>query len=105
MLKQIKAEDLLFTNDIEDDRTNTFLKLNDYDWMEYQLKTRFRTEEQGILNVTFEYFGFTVSRMNVEQEIQNTEKTKNYIYEFDSNIFKKHIISFLNKHIEFNANV
>ena len=57
MLYPIKAEELLFTNEIEDDRTNTYVHLLDYDWMQYTLETRFRTEAQGILEVSFEYFG------------------------------------------------
>jgi len=40
----IKAEDLEFTNAIEDDRTNTYLTLNDYDWMTYTLSTKFKTK-------------------------------------------------------------
>ena len=36
-LKEIKSEDLIFSNDIEDDRTNTYLNLYDYDWMDYNV--------------------------------------------------------------------
>ena len=65
-LKEIKSEDLIFSNDIEDDRTNTYLNLYDYDWMDYSLTTRFKTEDMGILNVKFNYFGMTTSTMEVE---------------------------------------
>lgn len=57
-LKKIRSEDLIFSNEIEDDRTNTYLTLNDYDWMNYNLSTRFKTEEMGVLDVEFEFFGF-----------------------------------------------
>ena len=50
-LKKIRSEDLIFSNEIEDDRTNTYLTLNDYDWMNYNLSTRFRTEDMGVLEV------------------------------------------------------
>ena len=59
ILHKIKSEDLIFSDDIEDDRTNTYLTLNDYDWMNYTLSTRFRTKDMGLLNVKFEYVGFT----------------------------------------------
>ena len=111
MLKRIIAEDLLFTNEIEDDRTNTFLTLNDYDWMSYVLKTAFRTIEQGILKITFSYNGFNLSTMDVEQftptlEMFETNKfdekemeKKEYHYSYDTSIFQKYIIEFLKKHI------
>lgn len=47
-LKKIRSEDLIFSNEIEDDRTNTYLTLNDYDWMNYNLSTRFKTEEREV---------------------------------------------------------
>lgn len=97
MLKEIRAEDLIFSNEIEYDRTNTYLTLNDYDWMEYTLKTRFHTEEQGILNVEFDYFGFVFSTMKVTQ-LQN-EKETIYDYSFPTDIFKKYLIQYLQKHI------
>ena len=96
-LKKIKAEDLLFTYEIEDDRTNTYLTLNDYDWMDYKLETRFKTKEQGTLDVLFQYFGVTFSIMKVKQTINNTEEEVEY--EFSSDIFQKYIIKFLEKHI------
>ena len=45
MLKKIKKEDLIFSGEIKDDRANTYLRLNDYDWMNYVLETTFKTEE------------------------------------------------------------
>jgi hypothetical protein len=59
----IKSEDLEFSNAIEDDRTNTYLTLHDYDWMNYSLSTKFKTKLYGILEVTFDYFGATFSTM------------------------------------------
>ena len=96
-LKEIKSEDLLFTNEMEDDRTNTFLSLDDYDWMSYRLKTRFKTLEQGALDVVFAYFGMNFSYMDVEQTKDGTKEI--YRYEYPSSIFKKHIIKFLTEHI------
>lgn len=65
-LKKIKSDDLIFSLNIDDSGTNTFLSLDDYDWMNYRLKTRFRTNEMGILDVEFRYFGETTSRMTVK---------------------------------------
>lgn len=96
-LSKIEKEDLIFSGKIEDDRINTFLTLDDYDWMNYALTTRFRTEKLGILNVKFNYFGSATSMMEVEQ-ILNNEITK-IKYEYSTNIFKKYIIRFLTKHI------
>ena len=98
-LKTIKSEDLIFSNEIEGDRTNTYLNLNDYDWMDYSLITRFKTEDMGVLNVKFNYFGMTISIMEVEQILN--ESTEKVIYEYSTDIFQKHIIKFLKKHIRF----
>lgn len=97
ILRKIKLEELLFTGDIEDDRTNTYLTLADYDWMNYTLKTRFTTKELGILNIEFEYFGLTTSEMEVEQILG--EKTIVYTFEFDSDIFIKHLKNYLGGHL------
>lgn len=98
MLTKIEEKDLIFTNEIEDDRTNTFLTLNDYDWMDYQLKTRFKTENLGILDVIFNYFGLTTSEMIVKQRID--DKEREYLFKYDTEIFKKYLIKFLKLHIE-----
>lgn len=98
-LKKIKSEDLIFSNEIEDDRTNTYLNLYDYDWMDYSLTTRFKTEDMGILNVKFNYFGMVISTMEVEQTLNGT--TKKVTYEYSTDIFQKHIVKFLEKHIRF----
>jgi hypothetical protein len=97
MLKEINAKDLLFTNNIEDDRTNTYLTLNDYDWMTYQLDTKFRTDEQGTLMVTFEYQGMTTATMVVTQTKNGEEKF--YKYEYPTSLFEKHIKNFLIAHL------
>ena len=98
-LEKIKSEDLLFTNEIEDDRTNTYLNLADYDWMNYTLTTRFKTEKMGLLNVKFEYFGMTTSAMEVEQTLNDV--TEKVTYEYPTEIFKRHNVKFLEKHISF----
>lgn len=97
MLKSIDVKNLIFTNELEDDRTNTYLQLNDYDWMYYVLNTRFRTENQGLLEVKFEYFGTTISTMQVIQNFN--ENKERYIYKYDTEIFQKYISEFLTKHI------
>ena len=101
-LEKINNNDLIFSDNIEDDRTNTYLHLYDYDWMDYNLSTRFKTESLGILNVKFSYFGMTTSTMEVEQNLGgNIEKIT---YEYSTDIFKKYIVKFLKKHISFWGN-
>lgn len=96
-LFSIKEEELIFSGDIEDDRTNTYLTLNDYDWMDYHLDTRFNTDAQGILEVSFQYFGMVTSRMEVKQT--KDKKVKHLTYEFSTDIFQKHITQYLFDHI------
>lgn len=101
-LEKINSNDLIFSGDTEDDRTNTYLHLYDYDWMDYNLTTRFKTEALGVLNVKFSYFGMTTSTMEVEQNLDgNVEKVT---YEYSTDIFERHIVKFLNKHISFWGN-
>ena len=97
-LKEIKSEDLIFSEELEDDRVNTFLSLDDYDWMNYELRTKFKTKEQGVLQVLFRYFGMNESLMEVHKTINN--KTTLYKIEFPTSVFKKHIIIFLTNHIK-----
>lgn len=97
LLSKIKSEDLIFSYEIEDDRTNTYLNLYDYDWMDYSLTTRFKTEKLGVLNVKFNYFGMVTSTMEVEQVLN--DKTEKVEYEYPTDIFVKHIIKYLEKHI------
>ncbi len=96
-LQKIESKDLLFTDEIEDDRTNTYLNLYDYDWMDYSLTTRFKTEKMGVLNVKFNYFGMITSTMEVEQTLNNN--TEKVTYEYSTDIFQKYIVKFLEKHI------
>ena len=101
-LEKINSNDLIFSDNIEDDRTNTYLHLYDYDWMDYNLSTRFKTESLGILNVKFSYFGMTTSTMEVEQNLGgNIEKIT---YEYSTDIFKKYIVKKHKKHISFWGN-
>lgn len=96
-LKTISSEELLFSGEIEDDRTNTFLELRDYDWMNYILQTRFKTEDLGVLGITFKYYGSHKSRMNVHQNYE--DQIKEYTYEYDSTIFERYIRKYMLKHI------
>ena len=96
-LKKIQKEDLIFSGSIGDDRTNTHLVLDDYDWMNYILTTRFNTKEMGEIEVRFEYFGATSSVMYVKQTYNNI--CERVVYEYPTDIFQKYIILFLTKHI------
>lgn len=95
-LHKIKAEDLIFSGEIEDDRTNTFLELDDYDWMNYSLTTKFCTADMGTLNVQFEYFGMTISQMTVIKA-GTGEKV---VYEYSTDIFTKHLVNYMQNHIK-----
>lgn len=97
MLEKIDAKELIFSGEIEDDRVNTCLTLDDYDWMSYKLTTAFRTEKLGKLAVEFEYFGFTTSSMKVTQTYNN--EVKNYEYEYPTDLFQKHITIFMTNHL------
>ena len=95
ILKKLKVEDLLY--DANTDIMETYLKLNDYDWMHYQLTGKFRTEEMGALEVKFEFIGAEACNMTIIQTFK--EKSRKVIYEFSTNIYKKHLIAFMQKHI------
>lgn len=94
-LKPIDINDLIYRNDEE---TNTYLGLNDYDWMDYYLKTKFETKEQGILEVKFYYEGTVKSWMKVIQTKAGQKET--HQFEYNTEIFQKYIELFLNRHME-----
>ena len=96
-LKKIDANKLIFSGLPMDDRTNTYLSLEDYDWMTYVLQTQFKTEKMGILRVKFEFLGVTSSTMTVEQTYKGI--VQEYQYEFLSDIFQKYIVRYLKKQI------
>lgn len=95
ILKKIKVEDLLY--DANTDIMETNLKLSDYDWMHYQLTGKFRTEEMGTLEVTFEFIGIAACDMTIVQTFK--KKSRKVIYEFSTDIYKKHLLAFMQKHI------
>ena len=97
-LGKIQSEDLIFSSNIEDDRTNTLLTLDDYDWMMYNLSTKFRTEQYGLLQVKFKYFGTTVSTMEVTRIYDNISET--FEYEYSTDIFIKYIKQYMKHHLE-----
>ena len=97
-LKKITTEELIFSGDIEDDRTNTYLQLNDYDWMNYKLSTRFKTEKQGILDVEFEYFGTNRSMMKVSKNFNGNENQ--FEISYDTDIFIRYLKEFLENHMK-----
>lgn len=96
-LMKIRNEDLIFENKCFEDRINTELQLLDYDWMTYNLKTMFPTRNQGKLKVLFWYSGIRDSFMEVEQEVNG--KIEKIEYEYDSDIFKKYIMKFMEQHL------
>lgn len=83
-----------FSSRNEMDLFSTDLVLADYDWMHYTLSSSLPTKEYGDMKIEFEYYGATISSMKVETE----EKT--YNFQFDSDLFRDHIIKFLQKHIQ-----
>lgn len=83
-----------FSSRNEMDLFSTDLVLADYDWMHYTLSSSLPTKEYGDMKIEFEYYGATISSMKVETE----EKT--YDFQFDSDLFRDHIIKFLQKHIQ-----
>ena len=80
------------SNDIDIFDTNLFLE--DYDWMHYTLSSRMPTKAYGVITIEFEYFGAGFSTMKVK-----TAK-KIYTFQFDTKLFHKHIIKFMQKHIQ-----
>ena len=88
ILKPIVCDDDLsafnFTNRI--DEFYTKLILDDYDWMNYVLLCVLPSKDYGDIKIVFNYSGYVKSFMIV--------KTVNKIhgFEFNSDIFQKHII-------------
>ena len=83
-LKKIKEEDLIL-NDEEPDTVLT-------------LKAVLTTKNQGKLDILFNYFGLVISKMIVNQTVN--EKVSTYEFEFDSTIFVKHYKEFLLNHMK-----
>ena len=102
-LEPLTIDDMYFTDEIEDDRINTKVQLNDYDWMFYIYDTRFPTLKIGTLSIRFESDGFTTTFMYVKQFLPKyiTKLEDNYvikhIYEFSSDIFDKYMAKDLNE--------
>ena len=71
----------------------TTVNLDDNNWMKYTLSSHIKTTEYGDLDIEFEYFGIVFSEMKVSL------RTETYLYRFQSSLFKKHIVIFLQKHI------
>ena len=96
-LCKINKDDLIIDDGCVEDIVSTTLALNDYDWMQYILKTRLHTKDLGVLNIKFEYYGAKDSMMEVEQTLNGATET--IVYEYASDIFKKYIICFMANHI------
>ena len=87
--KELSAFNL--RNDV--DLFDTNLILEDYDWMKYTLSSHMRTKAYGDIKIIFEYFGANYSTMKVGTT------AKEYEFEFDTDLFKEHIVKFMQKHI------
>lgn len=92
------------------DPYETKLMLDDYDWMNYKLTAHLPTKEYGKMRVRFEYSGMGKCTMQVSGSKgykKDNDVFKNYVhyicykraYEFDSELFQKHIIKFMEAHI------
>ena len=86
--KELSAFQL--SNDIDIFDTNLFLE--DYDWMHYTLSSRMPTKAYGVITVEFEYFGMALMKVKTEKKI--------YTFQFDTKLFRKHIIIFMQKHMQ-----
>jgi len=94
----IKSEDLIFSDNLEDDRVCTDLKLSDYDWAKYDLSTRFYTKENGVLRIQWNHFLMTTAAMMVTQLKDN--KLTYYYIEFNSDIFGKYLKEYMLEHMK-----
>jgi len=78
-------------------RIYTCLALNDYDWMNYNLSTKFLTDEYGELKIVFNYFGLIESSMYVTKT--NGDIVEQFVFVYSTDIFQKYITIFLTHHI------
>lgn len=95
-LSKIDKNDLILNNTTGDNITNTYLVLDDYDWMKYTLSSRFKVQETE-LTVEFVYYGATTSIMKVGYS--SSDISGEIVYEYSTDLFQKYIIKFLTKHI------
>ncbi len=95
MLDKIREQDIRRTDDC--DRVFASLKLDDYDWMSYQLEAQIPTKRQGMLSVIFEYYGAQKCEMRVVQD--EGEQSRTYTYLFSAALFKKHISEYMVAHV------
>ena len=80
------------TDDI--DIFSTSLELHDYDWMHYVLTAHLPTKAYGDMEIQFDYSGAIFSVMTVKA------RDEVYVLKFNTEIFKEHIIKFLQKQIK-----
>ena len=94
----------------------TKLELDDYDWMTYKLTAHFPTKAYGKMRVRFEYCGIGKCSMQVagqkEFKKEPASQTESFFrtfphyirykcaYEFDADLFQKHIVKFMEAHIK-----
>ncbi len=72
----------------------TSLELHDYDWMHYVLTAHLPTKAYGDMEIQFDYSGGVFSVMTVKA------RDEVYVLKFNTEIFKEHIIKFLQKQIK-----
>lgn len=96
-----KLEPIMYDNELSafnvcgaTDEFETTVVLEDYDWMHYALSARMPTKAYGDMKIKFEYFGAVFSEMKVK-----TEK-KTHTFKFGTQLFKEHIVKFLQNHIK-----
>ena len=94
-LKPIVYDKDLSAFDITDDIDifATSLELHDYDWMHYVLTAHLPTKAYGDMEIQFDYSGAVFSVMTVKA------RDEVYVLKFNTEIFKEHIIKFLQKQI------
>ena len=115
--KNIKLEPIVYdeehtafeTSPNDWDPYATTLVLDDYDWMNYKLTAKLPTKAYGKMRVRFEYCGMGKCTMQIsghkpikKDEVLNYTHYISYkcAYEFDADLFKKHLVKFLEAHIK-----
>ncbi len=98
MLNKVNPEELIFPLDSDMDTVCTDILLSDYDWMQYIVSTKLTTEATGELKIVWKYCGMTSSNVYI---IQVKDKTmKYYVGTIDTNLFEKHLVKLMTKHIK-----
>ena len=78
----------------------TTLVFDDKNWMHYTLTADLPTKAYGKIRLKFEYCGCETCHLEINN-LQGHYKDARYItvFEFSAELFKKHIINFMERHI------